>query len=72
MNFSIFNSELTASISNAFWIWLALSVKATLIAGALLAICAIRNKWRPDHGMTLLWKSSFLALALAPVLALTP
>jgi len=72
MNFSIFNSELSASISNAFLIWLALSVKATLIAGALLAICSIRNKWRPDHGMTLLWKSSFLALALAPVLALTP
>lgn len=72
MNFSIFNSELTASISNAFWIWLALSFKATLIAGALLAVCAIRNKWRPDHGMTLLWKSGFLALALAPVLALTP
>lgn len=72
MNFSIFNPELSASISNVFGIWLALSVKATLIAGALLAICAVRNKWRPDHGMTLLWKSSFLALALVPVLALTP
>ena len=72
MNYSIFNSELSASISDIFRIWLALSVKATLIAGALLAICAIRNKWRPDHGMTLLWKSSFLALGLVPVLALTP